>query len=369
MIEVIHVVLLDLLLYLLILLIGYNCMQTGKISKSQFVLTMFLFVIFCLYPAWGGDYFHYRESFQYVRQGYGTHMEDVYVYIIQNITSTYFMFRLVVWGGASYILYKAYKNTEVDTYLSILIFSLLFLPRFSYARVSLAMALTFLGMSLLTYKKGFRNYLLGILVLVGSFFFHKSALFGIGVVLVSIFLYDRIGKKTLVAVLISFPVLIVVATNFLSDFLLLDAEDFEMINVESGQNYLTDEVANKGIAARIIDFLMRATYYLIAIEYLIIQFKGQYKTFPRSVKAYATASFFSIVFASIFAFDLGVSTQTIYSRFIFFGMIPSAVFVAYCVKEKLYPKWTRLVIAMGIASMLFSLLYACYLAQNSHYTW
>ena len=245
----------------------------------------------------------------------------------------------------------------------------MFLPRFSYARVSLAMALTYLGMSLLTYKTGLKNMFFGTIILLGSFFFHKSALFGIGVVVISIFLSDHIGKKTLLAVFLSMPFLIIITTNFLSEFLLLNADDYELINVESGQNYLEDEVRKQGLAARTLDFLMRTTYYLVVIEYVLLHLKGQYKSLPRSMKAYSTAAFFTIVFASIFAFDLGFTTQTIYNRFIFFGMIPSACFIAYCVKERLLIKWTRTTIFMGIISMFLSLLYACYLAQNSHYTW
>lgn len=369
MIEVYHVIYFNLLLYLIIFFLGYNSLKKGHISKQDFRIMMVLFVVFCMYPAWGGDYFHYRESFPAVKQGWSTHMEDFYVFIIQNITATYLQFRIIVWGGAIYLLYQAYKHTDVDTRLAMLMFSLLFLTRFSYARASLAMAMSYLGLSLIVTEKKKRSIIFGYVLLAGSFFFHKSALFGIAVVLLTIFISERIGKKTLIVILAAFPFLIAAATYFLSDFLLLDADEFELLNVEKGQQYLTEEVSNKGLAARLGEMLFRLTFYSILIEYLVLHVKGLYAKLPKSVKAYSTASFFTIIISSLFAFDLGVSTQVIYNRFIFFAMIPSACFIAYCLEVGLLKKWTKFVIALGVSSVVFALLYACYLAPNSPYTW
>ena len=322
-----------------------------------------------MYPAWGGDYFHYRDQFPVVKKGGLTHMEDVYIYIIRNIASNYLMFRIIVWGGATYLLFQAYKYTNIDARLAMLTFSLLFLPRFSYARASLAMAMSYLGLSLIITEKKKRNLILGSILLFGSFFFHKSALFGIAVVLLTIFVSERLGKKTLIMILAVFPFLIAAATYFLSDFLLLDADEFELLNVEKGQQYLTEEALNKGLAAKMGEMLMRLTFYSILIEYIILHFKGLYSKLPKTVKAYSTASFFTIYISSLFAFDLGVSTQVIYNRFIFFAMIPSACFIAYCLKAGLLKKWTKIVIALGVCSVLFALLYSCYLAPDSPYQW
>lgn len=369
MIETYHVVYFNLLLYLLLYYLGHSSIKAGGVNIKDFHFIIFLFVLFCAYPAWGGDYFHYRESFANVRKGFSTHMEDVYIFIIQNITSTYLQFRLIVWGGATFFLYQAYKRVEVDTRMAIVVFSLLFLTRFSYARVSLAMALAYCGLSMIKAGHSKGGTLMGYAVLLSSFFFHKSALFGIAIVLLSILLSDRIGRKTLIIILALFPVLIMAARYFLSGFLLLESGDIELLNVEKGQQYLTEEVSKRGLAARLGDMLLKGTFYAILIEYIIIQFKGIYKSLPTSIKAFSTASFLTIVVSSLFIFDLGVETQVIYNRFIFFAMIPSACFIAYCLQAGLLKRWTKTVIVLGVCSVLFALLYSCYLAPNSPYKW
>lgn len=291
--------------------------------------------------------------------------------MIQEITPTYFLFRLLVWGCATYFLYKTYYYADANNAFSFLVFALLFLPIFSYARVSLAMSLMYFGMSLIVAKKRMIKTFLGILFLGSSFYFHKSALFGIGIVLLAMLLSERVGKKMILVIIATFPLLIIVATNFLSDFLFLDADDFEFINVRSGQGYLMAEKVTRGLASQIIFLLMQATYYLIMIEYILIHFSGKYELLPHSIKTFATASFFTIIFASIFVFDIGFSTSIIYYRFIYFAMIPSAVFIAHCIKRKIFIKFTKIVLIVGIAHVLFSLLYSCYLAQlpNYSYTW
>lgn len=371
MITVFHVVLFDLIIYILILSSGYRCLQIGKINADKSRFIFILFILFCLYPAWGGDYFHYRETFQNIKEGYDTHLEDIYRNVIQKITPTYFLFRLLVWGCATFLLYKTCRYADTDNVFSFLVFALLFLPFFSYARVSLAMALIYFGVSLIVIKKQKLKIILGFLILVSSFYFHKSALFGIGIVLLAMLLSERIGKKMTLVVMASFPLLIMVTTKFLSDSLTLDASDFELINIRSAQNYLTTETAMRGLVSKIIFFLMQATYYLILIEYILVQFSGKYKLLPRLTKTFATASFLTIIVASIFAFDLGFSTNTMYYRFLYFAMIPSAVFIAHCIKTQMFVRYTKVVIIVGITHVLISLLYSCYLAQlpNYSYTW
>lgn len=370
MIEVHHVVFLNLLLYLLILLLARKGVAKVFVDKSSFRVLIVVFLLFCLYPAWSGDYFHYRESFPLIKKGWLSHMENVYVFIIENIVASYFQLRLVVWGTAILALYYSYKNLNINCYLAFTIFAVMFVHRFSYARVSLAMALSFLGLSLILSSKKHYNFIFGAVFLISSLFFHKTALFGVSIILVSLIVFNFLEKITMIIILCCFPLLLIAAQTFLNDFISLNILDYEaIINIEKGQDYLSREALSKGLATRLDTILMNCAYLSIVVEYLLFHFKKKYSSLPTAIKVFATASFLTIVIASLFAFDLGFTTDVIYERFIYFSMIPSAAFISYCIEIGCFKKWTKITIIFNVFSVMYSLLYSLYLAPNSPYTW
>ena len=60
-----------------------------KVSKAKYNIGWMLCLLFCLFSFWGTDWFHYLETYDIIRAGYETNLENVYVWIIQNI-SPYF---------------------------------------------------------------------------------------------------------------------------------------------------------------------------------------------------------------------------------------------------------------------------------------
>ena len=191
-----HVILLDIVIYIAIYFLLRGALRDKAVPKNNYFFACLLILIFCIYPAWGGDYFHYRESFFSIKQNGYTNMEIPYQYIIKNIADTYFQFRLMVWGVALLLLYYTQKSLPVPLVLCSVIFCLLFLPRFSYARVSLAMSMTYFGLVVLLNKKTRINYIIGFAIIGASYFFHKSALFGIAVSVISFLLASSLNKRT-----------------------------------------------------------------------------------------------------------------------------------------------------------------------------
>ena len=344
-------------------------MNGRKVNNQKYWFAVFLFFLFCLFPAWGGDYFHYREAFRVLKNGYFSHMEEVYIYIVKNIANTYFEFRLIVWGGAAYLLLKTFKNLSLDSKIALCVFCLLFMPRFSYARVSLAMVLGFFGASIILKRFNFWRLITGLVLIGVSFFFHKTAAFGIGVILLSFLLNRFLNKKVIILLIALIPVMIIIMENALTSFVDLDLADLEGLNIANGQRYLGDEIEQTGLGTRISEYLMRLSYYSILVEYVLFHIKGLYKGLPSSMKVFSTSSFLIILFASLFIFDLGFSTGLIYNRFMYFAMIPSGCFIAFCVKEKYFPKWTKFVLLTGIVSCSYALVYSFYLSMNSPYQW
>ena len=74
-----------------------------KAKKSPFYISstgrknfgIFLILIFFVFAFWGSDWFHVADFYPQLQAGNKTHMEDVYVWIAQNIAPNYIVFRII----------------------------------------------------------------------------------------------------------------------------------------------------------------------------------------------------------------------------------------------------------------------------------
>ena len=140
-------------------------------------------------------------------------------------------------------------------------------------------------------------------------------------------------------------------------------ESFEesMVNISSGQRYLVGEIsAVKGPATLIEEGLMRVSFYLVAVLFILSVIKNKYKELPETIKFFACCSFFTIAGASLFAFDTGFDTSTIFNRFLLYSILPSSIFVAHFIYTKQFQRFTRLIIIVGLCASFFALLYSFY---------
>ncbi len=360
-----HVILIDIVIYITIYLLLRRTLYNKSVPKGNFIFACILIMLFCLYPAWGGDFFHYRDSFFSIKQNGYTNMEVPYQYIIKDIVDTYFQFRLIVWGFALLLFYYTQKLLPVPIVLCSVIFCLMFLPRFSYARVSLAMSMIYLGLSVAVYKKSSINLLIGLAILGVSYFFHKSALFGISVSIISFFMADILNKRTVFIFALLYPILMYIVPLALSEFMLMDFSD-EVVYIGKGQMYLeNDFTENYGLGKNIEEGLLRATLYGVLILYALLHIKSKYEYLPRAIKVFSTSAFLSVFIASVFAFDWGMNTYTVYNRFMYFAMIPSSVLLAYCLSNKVCLKFTKFVVILGAIAAFYALIYRFYGASSS----
>lgn len=186
-----HVPLWIWLLYFLIVIFVYfigveyinrpgHCYQGNNNKARWFVAFFAIFALFyCLNP----DFFAYRDFAHrdYLFMFSNAEDKDIeaYYYIALLCNGNFELFRLIIWGGSFVIFYITCRVLKVPTYLSILIYFLLFNDIACYGRVTLAMAVFFLGVSLILEKKW---YILGIFVTLCSAFFHHSMVAAIAVV-------------------------------------------------------------------------------------------------------------------------------------------------------------------------------------------
>ena len=356
-----------LLVLLNIIMIGCNYLVLKNSLRTPYHTTtgryrlgVLLCLLFFLVSFWGTVWFNYLESYDIIRFGYETSFENVYVWIIQNSPS-YLFFRLVVWGIALYLFVKTTNNLSVSKELVLLLFSTIYIIWFAYARATLAMVIAFYGYSLITKNDhNLKSVVLGIMVLLSSYFFHKTAVFAICVVALAVLL-KRYSRYAIWILLITFPIGIVCAKMGIADFMMTDAggEGDIASYMASGQRYMENDMSTLGIGALLQSMFERLPYYLTAcLGFGIIRQRNT--MIPNDIKAFIVLQILIVLVSSIFAFDLGANTSTIYVRFLRFAAIPTTIVMAYLYQCGYCSKYVKLTIRLAVCGTLYALFYSFY---------
>ena len=66
-------------------------------KQSRYLMGLSMIVLFFIFPFWGNDFFHIAIAYSYIANGGNTHMESIYVWIMQNLCHEYISFRMLIW--------------------------------------------------------------------------------------------------------------------------------------------------------------------------------------------------------------------------------------------------------------------------------
>lgn len=353
---------------LLMVIIGYLIVLPAL--KYPYILTerrrnsaYCLIIVFCVFAFWGSDFFHIYDNYKdLVLTGWT--LESVYQFIAKELfPDNYFLWRLFVWGLATLMLAKTFNSLGIKKDLAICFFLMIWILWFSYARVSLAMAMAFWGLAVISKKrKSFIALLFGLVLIFSSSFFHKSSGFVICVSLIALLIPNKWNKKWIL-LLLCFPLMVFFARTSLSTFLISDlSSNNEEINsyIERGQNYMNDDSYIEGAGYLLGQLLERIPYYMIYITSLRLLISKTKYIDNRSMVVFMKALVLLVTFASVFAFDISINTQLIYERFMRFSFIPSCVLLTYFWSNAIYPKWQKWTFHIAWIGSLYQIVYMLY---------
>lgn len=331
------------------------------INRRFTIILMFTFVLFSF---WGPDWFHYHEDYTLLKLGGRTHIEDIYYWIAQNLSFDYLSFRFAVWGSGLILYILTLKRLPISNDLIIFIFSCLLLPYFSYARVSLAMALGFYGLAVLYKPYRFKqlSYLLAIVAILGSFYFHKSALFLIIIIILTIIII-KIPRKAFWGLVILYPIIIYLMKDQVSEFVHyeMDSSNGSFNSyMQAGQQNMSNEEKIRGIGAAFsifVEILPYITLCLISIRIIIFD---EILHIPKNIYAFIVVFVLLVACSSIFMFDMGVNTDTVYIRFIRFAAIPASIVLSFFIMNNVYPKYTRFCLFLFLIAISYKIIYVFY---------
>lgn len=355
----------DLVIWLLMLISMWPVLtKKEELQPRRLFISIFLVVLFCVMATWSGDWYHYKEIFDTINSNpnWTSHMEGIYDFLIRSVCPTYLSFRLIVWGAALWVFYLAVKRLGMNQSYVLTIFGLGFLPFFSYARVSIVPAMLILGGSLvfapIPHRRGLSLFL-GLLVIFLSLFFHKTAFYGVIIMLFSLVI-PQTTKNSWFYFLLGFIVasftLQYVFQYFLSADLVTDPAISSFAEKTRG-------TASKGfyqsltIGPLITRLLEQIPYFMTA--FLAFKIQNEYEA-PKGVMTIIKFNFYMVLSSMIFLLDLGSSTSILYGRFLRFSILPGVITLAFAYQYGLFKKLTMATIILAVTGSCYQIVYEIY---------
>lgn len=354
-------VMVDIIILLFILLLlwkSYKYNRPAKQWKTFFAAC--LMIVFCVFGFYDTDYYHYKDLIELLsRKSLNTHIEDFHIWLIETLDYSVFWYRITIWGGACMMFYCMVKILKLRLDLSIFIFSMLFLQKFGYGRVSLGWAVAFCGYSIILMRRRWITKIFGIMLIIGSLFMHKSMIF---VIAPMAFSFIKFNKKLLFITILSFAIVVyVVSTHGLFHY--IETADEEISAVNSALSYGSADAKIRGIGSFLRIILERSVYYLAVILSVFLIIKKQYAKFPYQIRCFVNVSLLIVLFASLFLFNLSANTTIFYYRFLYFAIIPLSVIISYLYYAKVpHSKSVKYIIALGIFASIYDISYKYYLS-------
>lgn len=371
--------------------------EDGIVSSQRLYFTLFMWFVFDIISFWGSDWFHLYVKYDEIMQG-SQIVEDVYNWIAYKLApNNYFLFRIIIWGAAQFILWDTFKRLSISSHLVLALFVSVWMIWFSYGRVSLAMALAFWGLTI--YHKSSKISIvlkiIGICAIAVSFYFHKSAIFLIIVSLLTI-LTRKANRAVYIISLLALPFVAYMLSEGFTDTIMMTmtdrTEDLDEYLVKA-QHYMESEEKGYGIGPLLGQILEKLPYYLIiALGMKVIFYESkntsnenifeveegigtQYSeevedyndkameqdpSVPENIKMYIRALFFIVLLSSVFLFSSAVNTQVIYNRFLKFAFIPATVVLAFLFENPRYINYAWGIYRFALLGTCYQMIYMLY---------
>lgn len=323
-------------------------------DRKSHIITWLLILVFCLYAYWDTDYFSFREIFY--SPNFKDFRDPLYYYLSLISFESYTFFRLLIWGTALLLYKKAIDRFEISSNIAICIFAIFFMLTFSYARVSLGMAIFFYGVSyLLKPNNNHRvwSFIWGLIFIGCSYFGHRSMSL---LILLTPMLLIKLNKKTTILLILAGAIFSGVTAILLS-------------KLAGGEILLNGELSDVGDAAShyaanesTIDYNwkfmlmknLRNYSFIVLILYFIWKMtlpKDSNRITP-NIKRLTALCCTILIIAISFMNVPGLGAEVIGYRYLYMLGIPSCIILSYLVDNGLTKPTTAFILL--IPAILYS---------------
>lgn len=326
-------------------------------SRLNFWFFFIVVTLFCTFAFSNGDFINYAMGFKtMVRTGESSHFEKVYVWLVNHITQIYIAWRMIIWGGATYITLLAFKRLGLKSIPSYAALTVCYLTTLYIMRGNLGVAVMLYGLTLLINPlkgKLHLSYVLGVALMLISYFFHKSMILSLAL-LVPALMVDFDRRKILLCILL-YPV-----AYFVIGYLLeymgsngLDGADAQISSYSRHYAQTKQFVANaNGLFGYLVTF--GASFYTVYFAYKV----NLVTKLPKGIKLFFNYWFLWVYMAAV-CYPQAIGGWY-FSRFMFMSNLPWAVFLAYVYGYYYNTKQLRILTIWAMMGALYPIMMAVY---------
>lgn len=339
------------------MLVSHHIQQNNyNIYIWQTIIT----ILFCVFGYADYDFYHYQDLYKVII-GYQSeeYMEPVYSWLALVLPENYYVWRFAVWGSATILGIWTLRRLDLMPKVTCCMFTLFYLNTIYFMRGSLGIAILFLGYSFIVkpINKRSLSIIIGIALIVSSYFFHRTMLLTIAVLFLTPF---KLNKLFVIASLILYPLLVVYVTQFLqlisfggieSDILLEGTNEKVLgyVNREAFK-YNTNGIIRQVIQyAPILSALALVTWKIVFKKIAI----------PRYI--YAFFIYWYVITYIAFIFFPQETASWIFIRFIKMGDFPMVIVLSwyYATRNKMTTSM-RIILFLALLTCSFELSYRFY---------
>ena len=346
----------------LISTINTHAFKMSKPKNRLWFIALILIVTCCSVD---GDFFSLMKVVQYFSIGGYNYGEKIYHILILYVNKNYFLFRLIVWGGAlSVYALTAWRFKIPLLYASLYLF-LGFAVIFCYARVSLCMALCFFALSFFCIplkKFQYLGYAIGFVIFYFSTFFHSSSYIMIALCAMIVL---PVNKKVVILFIIASPIMLKIAQDTFLDIAAM-SEGFENEGVAERLQRGVSQT-REGSLLNINDpgvflhtFLLYVSFYVPIFIVSKIFLNGDKAVFPTYVYRLFKVCFAFILASTILLF-FNIGGYNMYFRVLFMTMMPLSLLIVYLYTNKMMTiKQFKYCLYAGVVANFIRVLYGVY---------
>ena len=297
----------------------------SKRSKDVTWLFAIFFTLYAIFYCVNDDYFQYR-NWLYGRDFSFWAKEHFYLYVVLFCRSLSFeypyeVFRLIVWGGAVFIVYytfRMYRGLLLPSLVLLLLF-VLYAGSFCYGRASLAMAVYFFGISIYLNYKGLLFRSIGIILAILSYYLHHEMIVGVALLPC---LFIKFEKRSMSYFSILGLVVAMIALTYLSSY----AQYLDLLFDNDELSSKVENFTEKEQGAFRLSTLIKYLNFFYPF-YLITKYCWKKKN-PHSIVGMYRITY-GILMASV-AFMVVFGTRSVFGyRIMYIAMIPLALLIGY----------------------------------------
>ena len=331
--------------------------RNGKESGRVF-LYAFILLVLCVFGYSDWDFSSYYLIYEECKRGVEGGLEPIYIWLI-SYTDNYFIWRLIIWGLATYLMIVTIRRLPVRLNCVLLFITLFYILSFYKLRNVLGFSLLYLGATIILYhnKKKHKATIFGWCLIFASFFCHRSMLLTILVCFVGALI--SLNKTKASILLLMWPIFTIAMTIVLKIIVSggVDNELEQIDAVGKATRYAGGEKGEVNING-LIKLLLDNTAYLSCFYLLTKELIYNKLSCPKIISFYYNIWF---IFTYIgYALFFQEASKWLSIRVLTMGYFPMAVVLGWYYSYQKRTCYQRIILCISGLYYLFSVSYILY---------